>query len=78
MKREANDKLSYLTALARQKISSVQLLLPNNLCLQFVSGMQLEVIGDNDQFEGWQLQAQVDDDIVLIVAGPGEQLTLFE
>ncbi|MEK4129555.1 DUF6188 family protein [Solibacillus sp. FSL W8-0474] len=78
VKREANDKLSYLTALARQKVSSVQLLLPNNLCLQFVSGMQLEVIGDNDQFEGWQLQAQVDDDIVLIVAGPGEQLTLFE
>ena len=78
IKREANDKLSYLTAFARQKILSVQLLLPNNLCLQFVSGMQLEVIGDNDQFEGWQLQGQVDDDVVLIVAGPGEQLTLFE
>ena len=79
VRRDANDKLYHLTALSRQKISSVQLLQPNNLCIQFVSGMQLEVIGDNDQFEGWQLQAKVEDDSVLIiVSGPSDQLTLFE
>lgn len=77
--REASDKLVYLTAIARQKISLVQLLAPNDLFMQFASGMQLRVIGDNEQFEGWQLQAKVEDDSVLIiVAGPGDQYTLFE
>lgn len=78
VKREASDKLYHLIALARQKISSVQLLLPNNLYIEFSSGMQLEVMGDNGQFESWQLQGQVDNESVLIVAGPGEQLTRFE
>ena len=72
------DRLYHLTTLAYQKISAVKVLTPNNLCLRFVSGMELEVVGDNEQFEGWQLQGHVDEDIVLVVAGPGARLTLFE
>ncbi|MER2261971.1 MAG: DUF6188 family protein [Psychrobacillus sp.] len=78
VKWDAKDKLHHLTTLSCQIISSVKVLTPNNLCLRFVSGMQLEVIGDNRQFEGWQLQGKMDDDIFLVVAGPGKQLTLFE
>ena len=76
--REASDKLVYLITLARQKISSVFLVEPNDLLLTFDSGVKLKVIGENGQFESWQLQANREDDQVLIVAGPGEQFSLFE
>lgn len=76
--REASDKLVYLITLARQKISSVFLVEPNDLLLTFDSGVKLKVIGKNGQFESWQLQANREDDQVLIVAGPGEQFSLFE
>lgn len=76
--REASDKLVYLITLARQKISSVLLVEPNDLLLTFDSGVKLKVIGENGQFESWQLQANREDDQVLIVAGPGEQFNLFE
>ena len=76
--RETSDKLVYLTALTRQKIASFQLIEPNDLVIVFVSGMKLRVVGDNGQFESWQLQASVEDDKVLLVAGPGERLSLFE
>lgn len=76
--REASDKLVYLTALARQKIAQVQLIEPNDLIIVFVSGITLRVVGDNGQFEGWQLQASVEDAKVLLVAGPDERLSLFE
>ena len=76
--REASDKLVYLTTLARQKISSVRLFEPNDLLLTFDSGVKLKVIGDNGQFESWQLQVSVEDDQLLLVAGPGERLSLFK
>lgn len=78
MTREASDQLVYLTTLSRQKILLVQLVEPNDLVLTFVSGVKLTLIGDNGQFESWQLQVSVEDDKVLLVAGPGERLSLFE
>lgn len=75
---ETSEKLVYLTTLARQKISSVRLVESNNLLLTFDSGLKLKVFGDNGPFESWQLQAKAEDDQVLIVAGPGEQLSLFK
>ena len=75
---ETSDKLVYLTAHTHQKIASVQLIEPNDLVIVFVSGMKLRVVGDNGQFESWKLQASVEDDKVLLVAGPDERLSLFE
>jgi len=39
--------------------------------------MQLDVFGENNQFEGWQLEALVDEEKIIIVARPYESLTLF-
>ncbi|MEK5080214.1 DUF6188 family protein [Solibacillus sp. FSL W7-1436] len=75
---ETSEKIVYLITLARRKISSVQLVEPNNLLLTFGSGLKLKVIGDNGPFESWQLKAKAEDDQILIVAGPGEQLSLFK
>ena len=75
---ETSEKLVYLTTLARQKISSVQLVEPNDLVFEFVSGIKLRVVGNHGQFESWQLQARVDEEKVLVVAGPGERLSLFK
>lgn len=75
--RETSEKLVYLTTLARQKISSIQLVEPNDLMLTFESGMQLNIIGDDGLFESWQLQAKGEHNQVFIVAGPGEQLNVF-
>ena len=52
----------YLITLARYKISSVQLVEPNDVLLTFESDMKLKVIGDNGPFESWQLQANREDD----------------
>lgn len=76
--REASEKLIHLTTLARQKILSVRLAEPNDLVVGFVSGVKLRVIGDNGPFESWQLQARVNEEKVLAIAGPGERLSLFE
>lgn len=75
--RETSEKLVYLTTLARQKVSSIQLVEPNDLMLTFESGMQLNIMGDDGPFESWQLQAKGEDNQVFIVAGPGEQLNVF-
>lgn len=73
------DKMTHLCRLAFQKISSAQLDSPNTLNLQFESGIQLEVFGENEQFEGWQLEAKEDEQpVLMIVAGPFDQLTVFE
>lgn len=73
-----NEKITHLTTLARQKISAVHLVAENDVEISFVSGDQLTLLGRNGQFESWQLRANKKGEIVLIVAGPGEQLTLFE
>ena len=39
--------------------------------------MQLDVFGENNQFEGLQLEVLVDEEKIIIVAGPYERLTLF-
>lgn len=75
---ETSEKLVYLTTLDRQKISSVLLAEPNDLVVEFVAGVKLRVIGDNGPFESWKLQARVNEEKVLAIAGPGERLSLFE
>lgn len=65
-------------SLMHQTIDGLHLVEPNDLFLTFDSSLKLNVIGDNGPFESWQLQANRDDEKVLIVAGPGERLSLFE
>lgn len=76
--REASEKLIHLTTLVRQKISSFLLAEPNDLVVEFVVGVKLRVTGDNGPFESWKLQARVNEEKVLAIAGPGERLSLFE
>ena len=72
------NKLQHLCTLSCQKISLVQIMAENNLRLLFQSGLQLEIVGENDTFESWQVEGRVDGDTTMIVAGLGKRLTLFE
>lgn len=72
------NKLQQLCMLSYQKISLVQITDENNLRLHFQSGLLLEIFGDNEEFESWQVEGRVDGKTTLIVAGPGNCLTLFD
>lgn len=72
------NKLQHLCTLAYQKISSVQIVAENNLRLYFQSGLLLDILGENDTFESWQVEGRVDGETTMIVAGPGKRLTLFK
>ena len=70
--------MQQLCRLAFQKITTVELVAANDLYIKFESGIQLEVFGYNDIYEGWQLEARLDEEQFLIVAGPDDGLSIFE
>ena len=78
MERGNPERLQQLCRLAFQKISTVELIAANDLYVTFESGIQLEVFGYNDAYEGWQMEARLDGEQLLIVAGPGDSITVFE
>ena len=78
MERGDTERLQQLCRLAFQKISTVELIAANDLYVTFESGIQLEVFGYNDTYEGWQLEAWFDGKQLLIVAGPGDSMSVFE
>ena len=72
------ERLQQLCRLAFQKITTVKFVALNDLYITFESGIELEVFGDNDTYEGWQLEAWLNEEQFLIVAGPGECISIFE
>ncbi|WP_336045926.1 hypothetical protein [Solibacillus ferritrahens] len=72
------ERLPQLCRLAFQKIITVELVAANDLYVTFESGIELEVFGYNDAYEGWQMEARLDGEQLLIVAGPGDSITVFE
>ena len=72
------ERLQQLCRLAFQKISTVELVTTNDLSVKFESGIQLEIFGHNDIYEGWQLEAWLGAEQFLIVAGPGDCISVFE
>ncbi|MGE7022186.1 hypothetical protein [Solibacillus cecembensis] len=70
-------RLQQLCRLAFHKISAIKVIAANDLCFIFESGIQLYLFGDNGVFESWQLEARVEEKQLLIVAGPGERVSIF-
>lgn len=71
-------RLQQLSRLAFHKVSAIKIVAANDLCFTFESGIQLYLLGNNGAFESWQLEAWIEEKQLLIVAGPGDRVTIFE
>ena len=74
---EEGDKIKALCKLRRQKIKAIHLDEEQNLTIS-LNNLSLQLLGQNGPYESWQVEARNEGNFTAVIAGPQEELTIFE
>ena len=74
---EETDKLQALCKFRRNKIMAIHLDDDHNLTIDF-NNLSLQLLGQNGPYESWQVEGRNEEDSIAVIAGPQEELIIFE